>query len=110
MGFAKAVLLAASSIIVSSCSRSNNLLLGRVQAAVGSHQITVTDCYRTTVAPPEKSEATGQQLIYRFAPCRDAVVIIHGDELIVNGKHYGPLGPHDAILVDHSVVSIERRP
>jgi hypothetical protein len=41
-------------------------------------------------------------------PCRDADVWIRGEELTVNGKTYGRLNPGDGVLVDHSVVSIER--
>ncbi|HXE65388.1 MAG TPA: hypothetical protein VN519_17725 [Bryobacteraceae bacterium] len=110
MLFSKALLFTISSLPILSCSPSNNLLLGHVEATAGSHKITVTDCYRTAVPPPEKSETPAREIIYRFAPCRDAVVVISGAELIVNGKHYGPLGPNDGVLVDHSVVSIERRP
>jgi hypothetical protein len=42
-------------------------------------------------------------------PCRDADVLIRGDELIVNGHSYGQMNPPDGVLVDHGVVSIERR-
>jgi hypothetical protein len=42
-------------------------------------------------------------------PCRDADIWIRGEELTVNGKAYGRLNPPDTVLVDHSVVSIERR-
>jgi len=42
-------------------------------------------------------------------PCRDADVLIRGDELLVNGQSYGRLNPADAVLVDHGVVSIQRR-
>lgn len=109
MRAAKAFLLV-SALSTISCSSSNNLLLGHVQATAGGHEITVTDCYRTTVPPPERFATPGGQTTYRFAPCRDAVVVFRGAELVVNGKSYGPLGPRDAVLVDHSVVSIERRP
>ena len=92
-------------LLLSACSRSNNLLLGRVQAEVGSHTVVVTDCYRTSVPPPERLG----DAVYRFTPCRDADVLIRGDELLVNGQSYGRLNPTDAVLVDHGVVSIERR-
>ncbi len=106
---AKIFTLAPFYLAILSC-RSNNLLLGHVQATAGAHKIVVTDCYRTSVPPPEKSEGLGHQMVYRFAPCRDAIVVIRGAELIVNGKRYGQLGPNDAVLVDHGVVSIERQP
>jgi hypothetical protein len=96
--------------LLSACSRSNNLLLGRVEAAVGAHSVVVTDCYRTSVPPPLTMEdaATGKTT-YRFTPCRDADVLIRGAELSVNGEPYGSIGPNDAILVDHGVVSINQR-
>jgi hypothetical protein len=92
------------------CSHSNNLLLGRVEATVGTHTVAVTDCYRTRVPPPQRIEDTTEgQPSYRFTPCRDADVLIRGEELWVNGRSYGRLHPNDGILVDHGVVSIDRR-
>ena len=89
----------------SACSRSNNWLLGRVEATVGSHTVVVTDCYRTSVKPPEKVEGPNQQA-YHFTPCRDADVLIRNEELIVNGNSYGLLKQADAITVDHGKVLI----
>jgi|SRR6266700_3973591 len=94
----------AAALLSSACSRSNNLALGRVEATVGSHRVVVTDCYRTSVPPPEKVEAA----VYRFTPCRDADVLIRGDELVVNGQSYGRIKPTDSVLVDHSVVSVNK--
>ena len=96
-------------VLLFGCSRSNNLLLGRVEAEVGSHTVVVTDCYRTSVPPPQRLEDSGEREVYRFMPCRDADVLIRGDELVVNGQSYGHLNPTDAVLVDHGVVSIRRR-
>src|ERR1051325_4049645 len=87
----------------SACSRSNNLLLGRVEATVGGHTVVVTDCYRTSVDPPEEVGGPSGQS-YRFAPCRDADVLIRNDELIVNGRSYGSLKRADAVTVDHGKV------
>lgn len=89
----------------SACSRSNNLLLGRVEAKVGSHTVVVTDCYRTNVTPPEKVGGPTEQS-YRFMPCRDADVVIRNEELIVNGSSYGLLKQADAVTVDHGKVLI----
>ena len=89
----------------SACSRSNNLALGRVEATVGGHNVVVTDCYRTSVAPPEKVGGPGERS-YRFTPCRDAEVVIRNDELIVNGSSYGLLKQADAVTVDHGKVLI----
>ena len=94
-----------AAIVLAACSHSNNLLLGRVQATVGTHEVVVTDCYRTSVPPPQNVEAA----TYRFTPCRDADIIIRGDQLEVNGQSYGRLNPKDGVLVDHGVVSIQRR-
>lgn len=101
------ITLCAAMLLLAACSRSNNLLLGRVEATVGTHNVVVTDCYRTSVSPPRQSANTGTgELVYRFTPCRDADVLIRGDNLIVNGRSYGTLKRNDSILVDHSVVSI----
>ncbi|MEN3326823.1 MAG: hypothetical protein V7638_1630 [Acidobacteriota bacterium] len=89
----------------SACSRSNNLLLGRVEATVGGHTVVVTDCYRTSVNPPEKAGVPSEQS-YRFMPCRDADVLIRNDELIVNGSSYGLLKQADAVTIDHGKVLI----
>ncbi len=88
------------------CSHSNNLLFGEVQAQVGGHTVRVTDCYRTSVPPPERLRDINGQPSYRFMPCRDAEVAIRAGELIVNGKSYGKIGPNDSVLVDHGVVSV----
>jgi hypothetical protein len=99
--------LLSAMLLLAACSRSNNLVLGRVEATVGTHEVVVTDCYRTSVDPPQKigDTATGQA-VYRFAPCRDAEVLVRGDELFVNGASYGHIKSKDAVLVDHGVVSV----
>ena len=89
-------------LVSSACSRSNNLLLGRVETTVAAHAIVVTDCYRTGVPPPQQiAPAT-----YQFTPCRDADILIRDEELLVNSRSYGRLQPTDAVLVDHGAVSI----
>src|SRR5262245_44073926 len=89
------------------CSRSNNILLGRVEAEVGGHLVVVTDCYRTTVPLPEQlPDLSDGKHVYQFVPCRDAKVLIRGDELIVNETPYGPLKPGASVVVDHGRVSI----
>jgi hypothetical protein len=95
----------AAALIVASCSRRNNLLLGRVEAPVGTHTVVVTDCYRTSAPGPEQVDATATH----YMPCRDADVWIRGEELTVNGKNYGHLNAGDGVLVDHGVVSIQRK-
>ncbi len=89
------------------CSRSNNLLLGRVEARVGGHRVVVTDCYRTRVPAPEVLKTpAGEPAAYRFTPCRDAEVVIRGEELVVNGRRYGHLRQADTVTVDHGVVLV----
>ena len=89
------------------CSRSNNVLLGRVEAVVGEHRVVVTDCYRTSVpAPKQLPDLSDGKHVYQFMPCRDANVLIRGDELIVNETSYGPLKQGASVLVDHGRVSI----
>lgn len=91
---------------LSACGKSNNLLLGEVEAQVGAHTVRVTDCYRTSVPPPERLADANGQPSYRFMPCRDADVQIRGGELTVNGRSYGRIKESDSILVDHGVVSV----
>jgi hypothetical protein len=89
--------------LLAGCSRSNNLLLGRVKAVVAGHTVVVTDCYRTKVPDPVP-EADGAT----FSPCRDAVVAIRNEQLTVNGTSYGPLTRDARVVVDHGRVSIQR--
>lgn len=90
--------------LLAGCSKSNNLLLGRVQAAVGGHKVVVTDCYRTSVADPERLPDGA----WRWTPCRDAEIVIRGEQLEVNGRSYGKIGAADSVLVDHGAVSTHR--
>jgi hypothetical protein len=90
-------------MLICGCSRSNNLLLGRVEATVAGHPVVVTDCYRTSVPQP-RAESDGA----RFTPCRDADVLIRAEQLTVNGTSYGPLTPGSRVIVDHGRVSIEK--
>jgi hypothetical protein len=98
------ILVCAAALIFTGCSRRNNLLLGRVEAPVGTHRVVVTDCYRISVPGPEQAGATATH----YMPCRDADVWIRGEELTVNGRSYGRLNAGDGVLVDHGVVSIQR--
>jgi hypothetical protein len=94
-----------ATLLVGGCSRSNNLLFGRVEAVVAGHTVVVTDCYRTEVPAPV-SEAAGAT----FTPCRDAAVAIRNEELTVNGTAYGRLTADMRVIVDHGRVSIEKTP
>ena len=100
--------IAGVSLALAGCSSSNNLFLGRVEAQVGAHDVVVTDCYRTSVPPPEKLQNMPDgQPVYRFMPCKDADVLIRGEELTVNGKSYGHINTNAGVLVDHGVVSVK---
>ena len=99
------ILLCTTALLFAACGRRNNLLLGRVEPPLGTHTVAVTDCYRLSAPGPEQVDATA----YHYMPCRDADVWIRGEKLTVNGKSYGPLNPGDDVLVDHGVVSIERK-
>src|ERR1700760_647055 len=94
-------------VFVVACSRSNNLLLGRVEANVGAHTVVVTDCYRTSVPDPQRLPDEAGVTVWRAMPCKDADVVIRGEQLTVNGKDYGKLAATDGVLVDHGVVSIQ---
>ncbi len=105
----KASVLAAAFAVMTvclACSRSNNLLLGEVQAQVGTHQVRVTDCYRTSVPPPQEIKGADGKVNYRFTPCLDADILIEDEQVVVNGVSYGHVGANQSILVDHGKVSI----
>lgn len=104
-----ACLLALSVFTASACAGAIDLLQGRVEAEVASHHIVVTDCYRIHPPAPERLEDENGVSVYRFAPCRDAIVTLRGDELQVNGRVYGELGDVDEIVVDHGQVLINRK-
>jgi hypothetical protein len=95
--------------LLAACSRSNDLLFGRVETTLGTHTVVVTDCYRTSVPPARQYVSLGQPA-YRFTPCRDADILIEGEHLTVNGQSYGALQPGDGVLVDHGVVKVQSRP
>jgi hypothetical protein len=100
-------ILVAYMVMQLACTRSNNLLLGRVESTVAGHRIEVTDCYRTSVPEPRQlPDLPDGKKVYEFMPCRDADVLIRGDELIVNGTSYGTLKDEDVITVDHGRVLI----
>ena len=88
------------------CNKSNNILLGRVEEKVGSHIVIVTDCYKTSVPPPQLLKSAGEKPFYRFAPCLDADVVIDGDQLMVNGRSYGAIRQTDTVVVDHGKVLV----
>jgi hypothetical protein len=92
-------------LMLCACSQSNNVFFGRVEAKVGTHTVVVTDCYRIHAPQPERL-ANGD---YHYMPCRDAEVWIRHGEVSVNGTSYGPIADGDNLLVDHGVVSIQRK-
>jgi hypothetical protein len=100
------VILVSFALSFGACSKSNNVLLGRVEEKVGSHIVVVTDCYKTGVPPPQLLKSASDKPFYRFTPCLDADVVIDGDELIVNGKSYGTIRQTDTVTVDHGRVLV----
>lgn len=102
------IFLLMAAVALVSCGRSNNLLLGKVEARVGPHTVRVTDCYRTSVPAPERLADEDGQPSYRFMPCRDADIRIRAGELVVNGRSYGRIAQSDGVLVDHGKVSVMR--
>lgn len=101
-----ALILFCFAFALSACSKSNNLLLGRVEQKVGNHTIIVTDCYKTTVPPPQLLRSASEKPFYRFTPCLDADVVIDGDQLSVNGISYGAISQSDTVIVDHGKVLV----
>jgi hypothetical protein len=96
-----------AAVVVTGCSKSNSVLLGRVEANLGTHPIIVTDCYRTSVPSTQMTkDPVDGTVVYRWAPCVDADVVIHHDLLMVNGKAYKRLSPGDTIIVDHVQVLV----
>ena len=90
---------------LAACGPTNNPLFARVEATVGRYQVVVTDC-RTFALPTVETVDEGAQ---RFAPCKDSVVTIKGDELFVNGEGYGQLVEGDRIVVEHGKVRVDHR-
>jgi hypothetical protein len=83
---------------LSACSRSDNLFLGEVQAQVGTYTVRVTDCYRTSVPPPERLPDVNGQPAYSFTPCRDADIRLQAGELTVNGQAMAALAKQTPCL------------
>jgi hypothetical protein len=96
-----------AAVLISACSKSNNLLLGRVEAKFGTHTIIVTDCYRTSVPPAQSGkDSLDGSTFYHFTPCLDADVIIRNERLTVNRRTYERLAPGDTVIVDHGQVLV----
>ena len=101
-------LIVAAILPAAGCARVSSVILGQVEADVAGHHVVVTDCYRTSPPAPERLADENGLSVHRYAPCRDAVVVLRGPELQVNGVSYGPLGEGDEVLVDHGKVSVKR--
>lgn len=100
------LLIAACALAAWACVNPIDLVQGRVTAEVAGHHVIVTDCYRTSPPGPERLPDENGAPVYRYAPCKDAVVILRGTDLTVNGTAYGTLGDGDEIVVDHGRVLI----
>jgi hypothetical protein len=90
-------------LAIGACSRSNNVLLGRVETTLGGHRVAVTDCYKFFGIPKAKKLSAAS---YRYAPCKDVDIVIQDDTLFVNGTSYGDLGDGDSVTVDDGHVLI----
>ena len=88
---------------------THNELFGVEEATINGHTVVVTDCYRIGKQTAETIEDASKRSIHRFAPCRDADVLIKYEELIVNGKSYGMLNRGDRVTVDHGKVLINSK-
>lgn len=95
--------IAAFLLTLVACSHDNNVMMGRVETSMGGHRVTVTDCYRFFGSPEVEKLGEGY---YRYAPCKDSLVVIRGDTLFVNGVEHGTLAPDDSVTVDHGKVRI----
>jgi hypothetical protein len=94
-------------LLLNMCSGVNNPVTGVVQAEVAGRTIVVTECYRLEMPRVEPLPKTDSGVeTWRFAPCRDAVILIAGDQLSVNGIPYGAVAPGDEILVDQGDVYV----
>ena len=99
----RSIAIAAALLMLAACSRSNNVLLGRVEADINGHRVAVANCYQFFGIPEPQKIGEGS---YRYAPCKDTVIALQGNSLFVNGTAYGDLGPDDSVTVDHGKVLI----
>ena len=105
-------------LLLNMCSGANNPVTGVVQAAVAlrsAQKCAAADRLLSTLqaraplaAAPGADAANGAR--WRFAPCSDAIIVIAGDQLTVNGVGYGAIAPGDDILVDHGDVYVNGQP
>ncbi len=94
-------------LLLNTCSASNNVLMGVTRAEVAGHSVVVTDCYRLVVPEAQRlDDMADGSVVWLYAPCRDAVVLIQGDQLFVNNVPYGAIADGDEILVDHGEVYV----
>ena len=105
--------VAAAALMATSCSKSNNVVLGRVTMQLADHTVVVTDCYRTSVPRPDTAKSRDGAPLrpsdapLHWAPCRDADITIRDGTVVVNGRTYGPLKKGDSVMVDHGKVLID---
>jgi hypothetical protein len=95
--------IASAVLTLAACSRSNNVLLGRVEADINGHRVAVTNCYQFFGIPEPQKFGEGN---YRYSPCKGTTVALQGNSLFVNGTAYGDLGPEDSVTVDNGKVLI----
>lgn len=90
-------------LTLAACSRDNNVLMGRVEVDIAGHRVAVADCYRFFGTPVAQRIGAAS---YRYAPCKDSMVEIQGNELFVNGTAYGELAAGDSVTVNHGKVLV----
>jgi len=102
----------AGSASLSRCVAEDSNMAIRAEAGPGGikafdhHKVVVTDCYRTNVPGPQQEKSNDEQPVFRYAPCKDAEIVIHGRDLSVNGTQYASLNAGDAVAIDHGKVLI----
>ena len=98
-------------LLLNTCGASENLLMGVTQAEVAGRLVVVTDCHRLVAPEAHRLEDLPDgSAVWLYAPCRDAVVLIQGDQLVVNNLPYGATAAGDVILVDHGEVYVNGAP
>lgn len=102
------VMIGVCGLLFSLFAPSPNAWPGRIDAQVGGHRVVVTECYREQTPIVEQLEPTAEgEAAFRFAPCADAVIMLEGDQLTVNGIDYGSVRPGDTIVVHRGRVIVD---
>jgi hypothetical protein len=82
-------------LLLAGCGESNNPFTGQVSADMGKHHVIVEGCTVWGLPKVEDLPGGGQ----RFAPCKNSVVVIQGERVMVNGNDLGSLQYQDTVVV-----------